>query len=249
MKKINIILFIIFIIVGLSLFFGRSLFKSGVERKAWFQYASEYSQAMSKMWASGGALEDYYKTNRIGQIYLKTEQPNEEEMISVLRSQDRSMQIVGLAAMSIKPIETEKIIDILFDFMQNQDPELRWYARNSLLKIKNFPENKKDDLGKKLLDIIKNRKENELSVEEVSLLAKFPSKEAVSFLTDLFMKEGNDENTRLFRVLAFRTLKEMGDSYYDKAAEYIKIHGSPEIQEEFTKRVKSWKELHTPTEK
>jgi hypothetical protein len=249
MKKNNKIWFMIWFGVGISfLIFGCSS-KSGVEGKKWFKFASQYDQACHRLWASGGALNEYNEMTKIGQKFLKTGQPTEDEMISVLKSPDKKIQIVGLAAMYIKPLETEQLTDILFEFIQGEDPEFRWYARNSLLKIKNFPENKKDDLGKKLLEIVKGRKDSELSIEEVSLLAKFPSKEAASFLTGLFMKEGDEENTRLFRVLAFRSLKEMGDSFFDEAAEYIRNHGSPEIQNEFTERVKSWKELHTPTGK
>ena len=85
-------------------------------------------------------------------------------------------------------------------------------------------------MGKQLLKIIKNEEENELSIEGFLLLAKFPSKEAALFLTEQLMKEGKENRT--FRYSAFRALKEMGDSYYDEAAEYVNTHGSPEIKKE-----------------
>lgn len=208
-----------------------------VEANAWSQYASQYDQAMIKMWASGGALGKVYKME---QKYLRAKQPTETEIISVLRSPSREFQRVGLVAMSIKPIETDQVIDILFEFLQEQDREFIWYALESLAKFTKFPESKKADLGEQLLEIIKNRKDSELSLREFSLLAKFPSKEAALFLTEQLMKEGKDSHIQIFKCCALRALKELGDSYYDEAAEYINRHGSPEIKKEFMEHVEAF---------
>jgi hypothetical protein len=237
MRKINKIWYVIYLVVGLCLFVAVWQLKSGVEANAWFRFASKYDQAMIKMWASGGALGKVYKME---QKYLRAKQPTETEIISVLRSPSREFQRVGLVAMSIKPIETDQVIDILFEFLQEQDREFIWYALESLAKFTKFPESKKADLGEQLLEIMKNRKDSELSLREFSLLAKFPSKEAALFLTEQLMKEGKDSHIQIFKCCALRALKELGDSYYDEAAEYINRHGSPEIKKEFMEHVEAF---------
>ena len=242
MSKIDNICCKIMFVIGISLFISGCPLKSGVEGKAWFRYASKYDQALRKMTASGGALQDYNKMNKMGQKFLRTRQPTEDEIISVLRSPDRRFQRVGLAAISLNPIETDHLIDILFEFLQDQDPEFRWYARVSLVKFTKFPESKRADWGKQLLEIIKNKEENELSIEEFLLLAKFPSKEAALLLTEQLMKEGKENRIDIFRYAAFKALKEMGDSFYDEAAEYVNTHGSPEIKKELLEQESRWLE-------
>ena len=157
-------------------------------------------------------------------------------------SPNRRFQRVGLTAMSINPIETDQLIDILFEFLQNQEPEFRWYAIASLDKFKKFPESRKADLGKQLLEIIKNEKDDALPLpQRFTLLAKFPSEEAALFLTEQLMKEGKERRILIFRLMAFKALKKMGDSYYDEAAEYVNKHGSPEIKKELLDFENHWK--------
>jgi hypothetical protein len=43
--------------------------------------------------------------------------------------------------------------------------------------------------------------------------------------------------------MAFKALKEMGNSYYDQAAEYVNKHGSSEIKEELLEREKFYESL------
>ena len=155
MKKTSEILFIICCVTGASIFFWVCVFKSGVEKKAWFRYASKYDQAMTKMAASGGALQDYNKVSKMWQKFLRAKQPTETEIISVLRSPDRKEQRIALAAMSIKPIETDQVIDILFEFLRDRDREFVWYALESLVKFTKFPESKEGELGGQLLEIMK----------------------------------------------------------------------------------------------
>lgn len=248
MRKVNKIWYLICLLVGLSLFITVCLFKSGAEGKAWFRYASKYGQAMNKMWANGGALQHFNETHAMGQKFLQSKRPTETEIISVLRSPDRRFQRVALVAMSIEPIETEQVTDILFEFLQYKDREFIWYALESLYKFTKFPESRKADLGKQLLEIIRTRTDDELSPREISLLTKFPSEEGVLFLTELLMKEGKGSRIRIFRYAAFSALKEMGDSYYDKAAEYVKRHATPEIKTELAEHENWWKEQHAPTE-
>jgi len=193
-------------------------------------------------------MEDFAKMSKIKQKFLRAKQPTETEIISVLRSQNRRFQRVGLAAMCLKPIETDQLTEILFEFIQDEDPEFRSYALASLNRFTKFPESRKADLGKQLLEIIRTKKDNELSIREIFLLAKFPSEEAALFLTEQLMKEGKDLK-RIFRHAAFRTLKEMGNSYYDKAAEYVDKHGNPEIKNELLEREKSWEKMNIITEK
>jgi hypothetical protein len=238
MRKVINFWYVICLVVGLSLLISGCPSKSGVEGKAWFRAASEYDKALREMTASGGALEDLNKMKKMGQKFLQTKQPTETEIISVLRSSNKRFQRIGLAAMSLKPIETDKLTDILFEFLQDQDLEFRWYALESLAKFTEFPESRKDILGKQLLEIIKTRKDNELSPREIFLLAKFPSEEAALFLTEQMMKQGKESRIRIFRYAAFRALKEMGDSYYDKAVEYVNNHGSPEIKKELSEQGK-----------
>ena len=245
MRKINKIRYVIWLVIGLSLFISGCPFKSGIEGEEWFQYASKYHQAISKTWASGGALKDYDKVLNMERRYVRAKQPTETEIISVLRSPNRNFQKVALVAMSLKPIETEKITDVLFEFLRNQESEFRWYAMLSLDKFTKFPESRKADLGKQLLEINKNEKDDALPLpHRFTLLAKFPSEEAALFLTEQLMKEGKEDRIRTFRYAAFRALKEMGDSYYDEAAEYVNKHGSPEIKKELLKRENSWERIN-----
>ena len=234
------------LVVGLSFLITVCPFKSGIEGKIWFKRASKYDQAMSKMSASGGAIQDFNRVLKMEQKFLRAKQPTETEIISVLRSPNKRFQRIGLAAISLKPIETDQLTDILFEFLQDQDPGLRWYALESLAKFTKFPESRKAELGEQLLEIIKTRKDNELSPREISLLAKFPSEEAALFLTEKLMKEGKDPVIRAHRYTAFRALKEMGNSFYDEAAEYVNKHGSPEIKKELLKRENSWEMINSP---
>ncbi len=250
MRKIHRIWYVICLVVGISLLITIYPFKSGVEGKAWFRYASKYEQALSKMWASGGALDDYNKVFKMEQKFLRAKQPRETEIISVLRSPNRRFQRVGLVAMSLKPIETDQLIDILFGFLRYQEPEFRLYAMISLDKFTKFPEFRKADLGKQLLEIIKNEKDDALPLfEQFDLLVRFRPEGTAQFLTELIMKEGKESRIRIFRHLAFRALKEMSGSYYDEAAEYVNKHGSAEIKKELLEREISREEIKSLTEK
>ena len=244
MRKIHKIRYVIWLVVGLSLLLSGCPFKSGIEGKAWFRYASKHDQVRRELIAAKEepTTEDFAKMKKIKQNFLRARQPTETEIISVLKSPNRRFQRVGLAAMCLKPIETEKLTEILFEFIQDQDPEFSSYALASLNKFTKFPESKKAGLGKQLLDIIRTKKDNELYIQYFSLLAKFPSKEAVHFLTELLMKEGKDR-LLVFRHLAFRALKEMGNSFYDEAAEYVKKHGSPEIKKELSEWENSYENV------
>jgi len=242
MRKINKIWSVIWLVIGLSIFISGCPFKSGVEGESWFRCASEFDQARSKLIANEvagkkSAIQDISKMSQIKQKFLRAKQPTETEIISVLRSPNRRFQRVGLVSMSLKPIETYQLIDILFDFFQDQDRDYRWYAVDAFLDFTNIPESKKNSLRKRLLETIKSEKNQELFIKKFSLFAKFPSKEAALFLTEQLMKEGKEN--RLYRSFAFRTLKKMGDSYYDEAAEYVNKHGSPEIKKELLKLKKA----------
>ncbi len=244
MRKIHKIWYVIWLVVGISLFISGCPFKSSIERKAWFRYASEFDEAWSNMPASGGGLQDYNKVLKIRQKFLRARQPTETEIISVLSSPNRRFQKVALVAMSLKPIETEPLIDILFEFLRDQEPEFRWYAFLSLDKFTKFPESRKTELGKQLLEIIKNEKDDALPLpQRFTILAKFPSEEAALFLAEQLMKEGKERRILIFRLMAFKALKEMGNSYYDQAAEYVNKHGSPEIKEELLEREKFYESV------
>ena len=233
MRKINKIVYIICFVVGLSLFISGCSYKSGVEAKLWFQYALEYDQAMSKMWASGGLVLYSNKMRKIEQKFLHAKQPTETEIISVLRSPNRRFQKIGLAAMSLKPIETDSLTDILFEFLRDQEPGFRWYAMLSLDKFTKFPESRKADLGKQLLEIIKNEKDDALPLfQQFNLLVRYPSEGTAQFLTELVMKEGKEKRKCIVKYRAFMALKEMGDSFYDEAVEYVNKYGSSEIKKE-----------------
>ena len=233
--------YLIWLVVGLSLFNSGCPFKSGVEGKVWFQYASKYDQARNiaeaNAAAKGPTMEGVAKMSKIKQKFLRAKQPAETEIISVLRSPNRRFQKVALVAMSLKPIETDQLTDILFEFLRDQEPEFRWYAMLSLDKFTKFPESRKADLGKQLLEIIKNEKEDVLPLpQRFTILAKFPSEEAALFLTEQLMKEGKERRILIFRLMAFKALKKMGDSYYDQAAQYVNKHGSSEIKKELLER-------------
>jgi len=79
-----------------------------------------------------------------------------------------------------------------------------------------------------------------LSTVEFSLLVKFPSEEAAQFLARQLIKEGEEDRIRVLRYAAFKALKQMGDSYFNYAADYVNSKGSPEIKEEFLNRENSW---------
>jgi hypothetical protein len=247
MRKINKIWYVIWLAIGISFFISGCPFKSEVEGKAWFRYASQYDQAWSKIVASGGPFKDWgahSKVLKIKQKFLRARQPTETEIISVLSSPNRRFQKVALVAMSLKPIETDRLTDILFEFLRDQEPEFKWYAFLSLEKFTKFPESRKADLGKQLLEIIKNEKEDVLPLpQRFTILAKFPSEEAALFLTEQLMKEGKERRILISRLMAFKALKKMGDSYYDEAKEYVNKHGSPDIKKELMEREKFYENI------
>ena len=237
----------IWFVIGISLFISGCPFKSGVERKAWFRYASQYDQVWSEAIANdvakkGNDIQLITKMDKFKHKYLQSIQPTETEIISVLRSPNRRFQKIALAAMSLKPIETDQLTDILFEFLRDQEPEFRRYAMISLDEFTKFPESKKADLGKQLLEIIKKEKDDALPLfEQFNLLVRFQPEGTAKFLTELVMKEGKEKSIPLFRNLALRALKEMGDSYYDEAAEYVNKHGSTEIKKELLDFENYWK--------
>jgi outer membrane lipoprotein-sorting protein len=244
----------VLIICGISLFISGCPFKSGVKGKAWFRYALKYDQARSETIANDiagkkSALQDLAKTEKMKQKFLRAKQPTAIEIISVLRSPNRKFQRVGLAAMSLKPIETDMLIDILFEFLQDPDRDFRYYAFYSLDKFTAFPKTKQTALGKQLFEVIKNEKDKGLSIHEFYLLAKIPSKEAALFLTEQLMKEGKEKENVLIRLVAFKALKEMGNPYYEKAIEYVNEQGSPEIKKELSELKNSCEKANIPTVK
>jgi HEAT repeat protein len=242
-QRNNKIWYVIWFVIGISLFISGCPFKSGVEGKAWFRYASEFDQARDIAMANdaakkGTANEDLAKMDKLKQKFLRAKQPTETEIITVLKSPNRRFQKIGLVAMSLKPIETEQLTEILFGLLQDNDFYFRVDALYALKKFTKFPDSKKVDLRKQLLEIIKNEKAKGILLDEFYLLAKFPSEEAALFLTEQLMKEGKENY--LYRNIACNALKRMGDSYYDQAAEYVDKHGSPEIKEELWEREEAW---------
>ena len=247
MRKINKIWYVIWLVIGFSIFISGCLFKSGVESKAWFKYASKYDQAWSNFVANAenerflGYLSEMSKMK---QKFLRAKQPTEGEIISVLGSPNRKFQRTGLAAMALKPIEAGQLIDILFKFLQDPNYYFKGYACSARDEFKQFPESRKPELGKKLLEIIKNENEkgkHGIAFQEFSLLSKCPSQDAAQFLSEQFMKEG--EENKANRYAAFRTLKKMGDPYYAQAVEYVNNHGSSEVKKEFLNNQNYWKDI------
>jgi HEAT repeat protein len=244
MRKINHLWFTIWFAIGVSLLVSGCPSKSGVEGKAWFRYASEYDQARSIMIADMATepnrfRQDYTAVEKLKQTFLRAKQPTETEIVSVLRSPDKRFQRVGLAAMSIKPLETDMVTDILFEFLQDQDRIFRLYAVFSLKEFKEYPESRKVILGKQLLEAIKKENDADVLFQGIPLLGRFPDEKAVPYLTEQLAKEGKDN--RASRYSAFVALKKMGNSYYDKAAEYVNEHGSPEIKKELLDLENYWK--------
>jgi hypothetical protein len=226
--------------------------KPELEGDAWFRCAEKYDRVMTDMWASGGTVkayntvlqikQQYLQTSQpseiellsmllqIEQQYLQTSQPSETELVSMLRSPNRHSQRVALVALSIEPIETDQIVDALFEFLQDRDPAFRWYALESLAKFSTFSEITRANLGEKLLQIVKARKDEDLSPREFTLLAKFPSEKTARFLTEQLMKEGEETRISILRHVAFRALKEMGASYYENAVKDVHKNGGPGIR-------------------
>jgi hypothetical protein len=240
--KINRIRYAALCVVGISLILIASPFKSGVEQRAWFQYAIKFDSAGSKMNANAEnelGLKYFAERRKMQLRFLLAKQPTEDEILSVLTSPDRKLQKVGLIAMSIKPIETDQVIAVLFQFLQDQDRDIRAIAAGSLGGFTQFPESKKAVLGKQLLETITKEENTGVLFVEIPLLGKFPSQEAAAYLTEQLMKEGDDNRIR--RYSAGDALKAMGDSFYDKAAEYVKKHGSAEIKKELLNREEYWK--------
>ena len=226
--------------------------KPELEGDAWFRCAEKYDRVMTDMWASGGTVkayntvlqikQQYLQTSQpseiellsmllqIEQQYLQTSQPSETELVSMLRSPNRHFQRVALVAMSIKPIETDQVVDIVFEFVQDPDPVFRWYALESLAKFSTFSEITRAKLGERLLPIVKARKDEDLSPREFALLAKFPSEKTARFLTEQLMRDGEEIRISTLRYAAFRALKEMGAPYYDNAIKEVHTNGAPGIR-------------------
>lgn len=232
--KINHGMLYAMLLVILCLFLSGCSGKSELEKKAWFQYASKYDRLMSNISEKdSGVMKDMNEALKIIQKYRQVSQPSETEILSILSSSNRGIQRVALSAMSIKPIETDQIAGILFEFLQGQDPVFRWYTLEALNKFSDFSEIMQADLSGKLLDLVKTRKDEELSPRELELLAKFPSEKAALFLTEQLMRESAESRrSSILRFVAFKALFEMGGSYYDNAVKEVHKHGRTEIKEQ-----------------
>ncbi len=247
MKSQNSVIAYTLITIALAIFaFVIIFFKpfvQGIQGARWFSTASEYEQALNKMWASGGALEDFAEVRKKQKLLLKRKLPSEKIIINILESPNREIQKTGLAGMSLKPVETEKVMDILIEFLQDDDIECRYYATKSLNAFKEFPEPRRESLGNLFLEIIKKEEEGQsIPIEGYSLLAKCPSKNTAQFLTEKLMLDGEDRNTLISRLFAFSALKEMGESYYSQAVEYVNEHGSKDIKKKLLEQEKAWQE-------
>ena len=230
MKTACNILLVVSRAIVLILFVSGCSDKTELEGNAWFRCAEKYDRAMTDMWASDGTMKAYNTVSQIKQQYLQTSQPSETELVSMLQSPNRHFQRVALVAMSIKPIDTDQIVDALFKFLQDRDPDFRWYALESLAKFSTFSEITRANLGEKLLQIVKARKDEDLSPREFTLLAKFPSEETARFLTEQLMREGEETRISMLRYVAFRALREMGAPYYDNAIKEVHTNGAPGIR-------------------
>jgi hypothetical protein len=192
------------------------------------------------------ALKDWAGMSKMAQKFRGGAQPTEDEIVSLLSSPDRNLQRVALAAMSLKPIETDRLIDVLFGFLDDGDYYFKAYALAALDEFTDFPQSQKPELGRRLLQIVRSRPRDDLMPEEVLLLARFPSQEAAVFLTDILITEGSDRRTQLFRFVAFKTLKQMGDSYYDQAAACADQLCTPQIKEELLDWESVWQDEAPP---
>jgi hypothetical protein len=225
---------IIILFIGISLFIFGCMFKSGLEKKEWFRYAAKYDSQRQKLDKSGGLIKYFSNMEKMRHKFLQSEQPSESEIISVLKSKDMRTQKIGLVAMSLKPIQTDQLADILIEFLQDQDFYFKQYACSALDQFAFFSESKKPQLEKQLLQIVKEeipKGKKGIAFQEFSLLAKVPSQETATFLEEQLIKEGKEN--RILRLAAFVALKKMGDSYLDRAAEYVKENGNVELQKEF----------------
>jgi hypothetical protein len=237
--------------IGLSLFASSCRAKPNIEKTVWFQRASQYDQARTRMLKNIGTSEekfvnDFFETDKRKQQYLQAKQPTEEEIVSVLRSPNIRVQRVGLAAMSLRPIETAQVRNILFEFITHPDRDFRLYVVFSLEEFKS-PSLQSTELEQQLLELLKAEGDAEVLFQGIPLLGKFHIEEAVPYLTDQLMKEG-DENV-IFRFAAFVALKEMGEPYYAKAADYINRYGSSEVRKDLSDREHWWKKMKPPKNK
>ncbi|OHB51602.1 MAG: hypothetical protein A2Y12_01795 [Planctomycetes bacterium GWF2_42_9] len=181
--------------------------------------------------------------NKIKHNFLRTSPPKESEIMWVFMSPNRELQKIGLAAMSLRPIETERIQRTLIEFLQDPNFYFKEYAFLSLNKFKENPADKNDAVRKRLLEIIKNEEgkgkgKGNISFREFLLLAKFPSQETALFLQDQLMKEGQEN--KIYRIAAFSALKKMGEPYFTKVLEYVKNHSTPEMKKELLERENTW---------
>ncbi|MCE5186154.1 MAG: HEAT repeat domain-containing protein [Planctomycetaceae bacterium] len=211
-------------------------------KPAWFKCASRYVTAQRELAASGGAWDKAAKVIRFSRDYLNAKQPTEAEILSALSSPDQDVQIAGLAAMSIKPIETDRVAKSLFEFLHKEDPEPRWSAVRALNRFGGFSETVKKDLGPQLLEQLKTQ--NKIDTMEMYLLRKFPSESSAQFLTENLMKEGDASGVKTLRYAAFRALKEMGEPYYKDAISYVNVHGSTELKEQ----IRAWEQAWRPSQ-
>jgi hypothetical protein len=204
--------------------------RAGIEKKAWFRYASDFDAARNIAMANDAskkdtAMEDLARLEKLRQAFLQAEMPTEAEIVSLLRSPDRRLQKVGLVAMSLRPIQTEKVLTILLEYLQDKDFFYKVDAVYALGKFASFP--KSVDLERRLLMIAGNESQVGVLCFEIALLARFPSDEVAQYMMQELVKEGAE--SYIIRRSAADALKKMGDSYYQNALEYVRKHGSPEL--------------------
>lgn len=224
------------LLIGVFLFISGCTAKPAVEKERWFIYASKYDCERNTLIVTGD-MKYFGGMDKNRKRFLQSTQPTESEIVSVLKSTDRKFQKVGLAALSLKPVETNEVLNLLIGFLQDPNFYFKEYACSALDEFIEFPESRKAELSKELLKIIKIENEkgkHGIAFQEFSLLAKCPSHEAAQFLSDQLIIEGKEN--KIPRLAAFRALQTMGNPYYGQAAEYVKNNGSAEIQKEFLDR-------------
>ncbi len=196
--------------------------RSDVENTDWFKCAQKYDKAYSKMLMEMDreTLEKDLmdEVSKLREKFLQSRQPEQSEIVSVLRSPSRKLQRIGLAAMSLRLAQTDEVVEILFEFLQGQNREFRWYAVHALGELRPLEEAKRASWGRQLLEITRRERDVQIQMKEIFLLGELGCEEAIPFLTEQLMKEG--EEYFGLRVVAYLSLWKMGGPFYDKVANY-----------------------------
>jgi len=192
---------------------------SFMEKPAWFKYAKEYLEANEQMQASRGKANDtlwryFLISNEAMKKFLECPQPSALEINMYLKSDKYFEKKVGLAAMSLRPIENKMVVEQLIRFLGSEDRDSRIYASLALKKMN--PESYAF-YESQIYQYSLREKDETVLMSEILILGILNNPRYLP----LFVKFLQGDSITL-RLSAYNALKIMGEAYLDEVIDSLK---------------------------